>query len=154
MKKICSLIIMLSFLFIPSVFAGVLDNPSHPIFSQENWVFDGSKEYADFDPDGTKVIYTTFNLYRNPDHSSYSLEESIVFGETVVKVYYLEDKEKGLYENAFRLEKDGVWHDGGVVLWPRLIRDSSGKILRALLIMIEVVDGKFKTVMTREVERK
>jgi hypothetical protein len=151
-KSFCFLIILGLFLFPAFVAAeGIPDEipPGHPIFNEKNWIFEKSSDYDFVEYDGTRVVYTTFRTYRSINNE-YSMQESVVFGETVTRIYYYESN--NMFQKAFRLEKNGIWHGGGIIPWPKLLTDPNQKVIGVRLTM---VSRDLETVMLiRDVMRK
>lgn len=153
-KQLCSLIISGLLLLLTPMFVVAGEIPAdHQIFREKNWIFERSSEDFDaIDYDGTSVVYNKFFLYNHPTQGEYRMQEGMVFGETVTRLYYIIAESKGIYQKAFRLlGEDGIWRGGYKILWPTLLKDSSGKIIGARLTM---VDEKKETLFFRDVMRK
>lgn len=125
----------------------------HQIFSEKNWIFERSSEdFNAVDYDGASVVYNKFLLYHHPTQGEYSMQEGAVLGETVTRLYFIIDESRGIYQKAFRLlGEDGIWRGGDKILWPQILKDSSGKIIGARLVM---VNEKKETIFVRDVMRK
>ena len=127
---------------------------SHPIFSEENWIFDASQDYYSVDSDGTEVVYATSLTYRSPKYPEYSFLEWESFGDVTTRVYQLDNEQVKLHKASFKLKKDGTWHGDGIVLWPQVNKDASGKITGITIQMVRAENDKFTVIMTLEVKRK
>jgi len=148
MKKLCSLIIA-AVLLVPVLALAADDiDISHSIFSEKNWTYLGSKEYALEEKDGVKVVYRISKYYSLPDKQWYMAEHTI-FGEVVLKVY--EDEQ---FEKWVQVEKDGKWYTVNV-LYPFIewdvLKDVSGTITAVVIIL---KDKNSNEIVRREVKRK
>lgn len=151
-KSFCSLIISGLLLFPGLAVAGEIP-PDHSIFSETNWIFERSSEdFSAVDFDGASVVYNKFRLYHHQTQYTYTMQEGVVFGETVTRLYHIIDEYKRVFHYAFRLlGEDGIWRGGYKILWPQILKDSSGKITGARLVM---VDENREIMFTRDVMRK
>lgn len=153
-KPLCSLIISGLLLLLTPMLVVAGEIPAdHPIFNEKNWVFDKSSEdFEAVNSDGASVVYNKFFLYRHPTQGEYSMQEGMVLGEIVTRLYFIVNESKGIYQKAFRLlGEDGIWRGGYRILWPILLKDSSGKIVGARLTM---VNEKKEALFFRDVMRK
>ena len=128
----------------------------HPIFSDENWTLGTTREAKMTDDNGTEFVWRKSVFYARPTPQGlYNKSIHTVFGETVVKVYIIDDKNGEPVQRWVQLEKDGKWYTAengkAVAVNDDIAKDASGKITGITIVLYDK-DGN--EVVRREVKRK